>query len=124
MVNILPGWTETLIQNQFCVQIQNLLRDVGQGNIGLGMVALTALLIGGVWLARVAGMAIVVANVPHQIYHQDHLDILPTVGEQVLQTATLSFVSLTAIVLTVLAFRLPDGGPAGAEPAPVARGAR
>lgn len=86
---------------------EHLLRDVGQGNIAIGLVALTALLIGGVWLARVTGMAAMVANVPHQIYHQMHLDILPTVTEQVLQTLTLSLVSVTAITLTVLAFRLP-----------------
>jgi hypothetical protein len=90
---------------------EHLLRDVGQGNIAMGLVALTALLIGGVWLARVTGMAVMVVNVPHQIYHQTHLDILPTVTEQVLQTFTLSFVSVTAIALTVLAFRLPVSPP-------------
>lgn len=100
---------------------EHLLRDVGQGNIGIGMVALTALLIGGVWLARVTGMAVVAANVPHQIYHMDHLDILPTLGEQVLQTATLTLVSVTAIALTMLAFRLPVDQAADA-PVPVPAG--
>ncbi|MBB2992470.1 hypothetical protein FHR72_003971 [Mycolicibacterium iranicum] len=86
---------------------EHLLRDVGQGNVAMGLLALTALLIGGVWLARVTGMAVMVANVPHQIYHQAHIDILPTVTEQIMQTVTLSFVSVTAVALTVLAFRLP-----------------
>lgn len=86
---------------------EHLLRDVGQFNVAFGVLALTALLIGGVWLARVTGMAAVVASVPHQIYHSAHVDVLPTLGEQVLQTAALSVVSVTAIALTVLAFRLP-----------------
>lgn len=86
---------------------EHLMRDVGQFNLAFGVLALTALLIGGVWLARVTGMVAVVAAVPHQIYHSSHLDILPNLAEQVLQTTTLSFVSITAIALTVLAFRLP-----------------
>lgn len=86
---------------------EHLLRDVGQGNIGLGALALTALLIGGVWLARATGLSLVVANVPHQVYHQAHLATLPSVSEQILQTCTLSFVSVTAIALAVIAFRQP-----------------
>jgi hypothetical protein len=49
---------------------EHLLRDVGQGNLAVGTVALVALLTGGLWLARATGLAAVVANVPHQIYHQ------------------------------------------------------
>lgn len=86
---------------------EHLMRDVGQFNLAFGVLALTALLIGGVWLARVTGMAAVVAAVPHQIYHSGHIGMLPNLPEQVLQTATLSFVSITAIALTVLAFQMP-----------------
>lgn len=98
---------------------EHLLRDFAQGNLAFGVVALVALLTGGVWLARATGLAAVVANLPHQAYHQTHLHLLPTTSDQVLQTITLSFVSVTAVVLAVLAFLLPVGSPA--VPAPAAR---
>ncbi|MGY1695445.1 MULTISPECIES: hypothetical protein [unclassified Geodermatophilus] len=92
---------------------EHLLRDVGQGNLVLGVVALVALLTGGVWLARATGLAAVVANLPHQLYHQEHLHVLETTGDQVLQTVTLTAVSLAAVLLAVLAFRLPVRPPEG-----------
>ncbi|MGY1707340.1 hypothetical protein ACI79C_22495 [Geodermatophilus sp. SYSU D00697] len=88
---------------------EHLLRDVGQGNLGFGVLALVALVTGGVWLARATGLAAVVAYLPHQLYHQQHLDVLETASDRVLQTVTLSLVSVTAVLLTVLAFRLPAG---------------
>ena len=91
---------------------EHLLRDFGQGNLAFGVVALVALLTGGVWLARATGLAAVVANLPHQAYHQTHLHVLPTMSDQVLQTITLSFVSVTSILLAVLAFLLPADSPA------------
>ncbi len=94
---------------------EHLLRDVGQGNLALGVVALVALLTGGVWLARATGLAAVVAFLPHQLYHQLTLHLLETTGDRVLQTVTLSLVSVAAVLLTVLAFRLPADG--GARPA-------
>ena len=86
---------------------EHLLRDVGQGNLAIGIVALVALLTGGVWLARATGLAALVANAPHQLYHQTHLHLLPTPSDQVLQTVTLTAVTVASIALTVLAFRLP-----------------
>ncbi len=93
---------------------EHLMRDVGQGNLAVGTVALVALLTGVVWVARAVGLAAVAANLPHQLYHQEHLSVLPTTGDQVWQTATLTVVSLAALALAVLAFRLPAGPPAAA----------
>ena len=94
---------------------EHLLRDVGQGNLAVGTVALVALLTGGIWLARATGLAAVIANVPHQIYHQTTVDILPTTTDQVLQSLILTAVTVAAIALTVLAFWTPpdrfDRGP-------------
>jgi hypothetical protein len=95
---------------------EHLLRDFAQGNLAFGIVALVALLTGGVWLARANGLAAVVANLPHQGYHQTHLHVLPTVSDQVLQTITLSFVSLTSVLLAVLAFALPVRSAAAPRP--------
>ncbi len=97
---------------------EHLLRDVGQGNLALGVVALVALLTGGVWLARATGLAALVAFLPHQLYHQLTLHLLETTSDQVLQTVTLSLVSVAAVLLTAFAFRLP----AGAPPRPASRG--
>ena len=86
---------------------EHLLRDVGLGNLAVGTVALVALLTGGVWLARAVGLAVVVTNLPHQLYHQVHVSVLPTVTDQVLQSISLAAVSLTAVALLVLTSRLP-----------------
>jgi hypothetical protein len=86
---------------------EHLLRDVGQGNLAFGMIALVALLTGGMWLARATGLAAVVANLPHHAYHQVHVHVLPTVSDQVLQTITLSLMSMTSVMLVILAFGLP-----------------
>ncbi len=101
---------------------EHLLRDVGQGNLALGVTALVALLTGGVWLARATGLAALVASLPHQLYHQLTLHLLETPGDQVLQTVALSLVSVAAVLLTVLAFRLPAD--AGARPARATAGSR
>jgi hypothetical protein len=86
---------------------EHLLRDVGLGNLAVGTVALVALLSGGVWLARAVGLAVVVTNLPHQLYHQAHVSVLPTVTDQVLQSISLAAVSLAAVALLVLASGLP-----------------
>jgi hypothetical protein len=101
-----PGWGRHWVSPDGPYN-EHLLRDVGQGNLAFGVVALVALITGSVWLARATGLAAVIANIPHQIYHQHHVEILPTTADQVLQTITLTGVTLTALALVVLAFRLP-----------------
>ena len=86
---------------------EHLVRDVGQATIAIGVVAVVGLISGSVWVARATGLAALVAYMPHQIYHQTHLDRLPSDLDRVLQTAALSLVSVAAVVLTVVAFRLP-----------------
>ncbi|SNS96306.1 hypothetical protein SAMN04488107_4454 [Geodermatophilus saharensis] len=93
---------------------EHLLRDVGLGNLAVATVALVALLTGVVWVARAAGLAVVVLDLPHQLYHQLHVSVLPTTADQVLQSTTLAAVSLAAVALLVLAFRLPAGPPSAA----------
>ena len=91
---------------------EHLLRDVGLGGLAVGMVALIALLTGVVWVARATSVAVVVVNLPHQLYHQAHVSVLPTTADQIMQSVSLALVSVTAIALLVLTFRLP------AAPAP------
>ncbi|HYH25698.1 MAG TPA: hypothetical protein VD834_10155, partial [Blastococcus sp.] len=56
---------------------------------------------------RAVGLAVVVTNLPHQLYHQAHVSELPNVTDQVLQSISLAAVSLAAVALVVLTFRLP-----------------
>ncbi len=107
-----PGWGRHWVSVDGPYN-EHLLRDVGQGNLAFGVVALVALLTGGVWLARATGLAAVAANLPHHAYHQDNVHVLETTTDQVLQTVTLSLVSVTALALAVLAFRLPTSSGAG-----------
>ena len=86
---------------------EHLLRDVGLGNLAVGTVALVALLTAVVWVARAVGLAVVVMNLPHQLYHQAHVSVLPTTTDQVLQSISLAVVSVAAVALVVLTFRLP-----------------
>ena len=86
---------------------EHLLRDVGLGNLALGTVALVALLTGVVRVARAVALALVVVHLPHQLYHQAHVSVLPTVTDQVLQSISLAAVSLAAVALLVLTSRLP-----------------
>ena len=86
---------------------EHLLRDVGLGNLAVGTVALVALLTGVVWVARAVGLAVVVMDLPHQLYHQAHVSVLATTTDQVLQSISLAAVSLAAVALVVLTSRLP-----------------
>jgi hypothetical protein len=100
---------------------EHLMRDVGQGSLAIGTVALVALFTGVVWVARAVGLAVVVVNLPHQLYHQAHVSLLPTMADQVLQSVTLAAVSLAAVALVVLTFRLPASAttaPQADSPAP------
>src|SRR3712207_3141499 len=105
-----PGWGRHWVSVDGPYN-EHLLRDVGQGNLAFGVVALVALLTGSVWLARATGLAAVVANVPHQLYHQEHLHVLETTSDEVLQTITLTLVSLAAVLLAAVPFRLPAAPP-------------
>jgi hypothetical protein len=86
---------------------EHLLRDVGLGNLAIAAVAVVALRTGSVQMARAVGLAVVVVSLPHQLYHQAHVSVLPTTADQVLQSVSLAAVSLAAIALLLLAFRVP-----------------
>ena len=94
---------------------EHLLRDVGLGNLAVGTVALVALLTGVVRVARAVGLAVVVVNLPHQLYHQAHVSVLPSTTDRVLQSTSLAAVSLAAVALLVLTSR-PPAASASAAP--------
>ncbi len=101
-----PGWGHSWVSPDGPYN-EHLLRDVGLGNLAVGTVALVALSTGVVWVARAVGLAVVVQDLPHQLYHQVHVSVLPTTTDQVLQSVSLAATSLAAVALLVLTLRLP-----------------
>jgi hypothetical protein len=79
---------------------EHLLRDLGGANLSLGVIILYAIARPTVGVVRAVAAAILVAQVPHSIYHAAHLEVLPTTLDRVLQTASLAF--YLAIPLLVL----------------------
>ncbi|SFO78461.1 hypothetical protein SAMN05660464_1173 [Geodermatophilus dictyosporus] len=108
-----PGWGHSWVSPDGPYN-EHLVRDVGLGNLAVGTVALVALLTGVVWVARAVGLAVVVLDLPHQLYHQVHVSVLPTTTDQVLQSASLTATSLAAVALLVLTLRLPAAVPPAA----------
>jgi len=79
---------------------EHLLRDLGGANLALGLVILFAISRPTAALVRAVAAAMLVAQVPHFIYHAAHLSVLPTTLDRAMQTAALSLT--LAIPLLVL----------------------
>jgi nucleoside-diphosphate-sugar epimerase len=79
---------------------EHLLRDLGGANLALATVILFAIAQPTAGLVRAVAAGMLVAQVPHFIYHAAHLDVLPTTLDRVLQTTALTLT--LAIPLLVL----------------------
>jgi hypothetical protein len=79
---------------------EHLLRDLGGANLALAVVILFAIARPTIGLIRAVATALLVAQVPHFVYHAAHLDVLPTTVDRVLQTGALALT--LAIPLLVL----------------------
>jgi nucleoside-diphosphate-sugar epimerase len=93
---------------------EHLLRDLGGANLALAVIILFAIAQPTVGLVRAVAAAILVAQIPHFIYHATHLDVLPTTLDRALQTTALALT--LAIPLLVL---LRAGGIRQLEPSSV-----
>ena len=82
---------------------EHLVRDLGGANVALGTVILFALARPTVGLVRAIAAAVLVAQVPHFIYHAAHLDLLPTMLDRVLQTAALALTLAIPLLVLVTA---------------------
>ena len=98
---------------------EHLLRDLGGANLSLAVVTLFAIARPTAGLVRAVAAAVLVAQVPHFIYHAAHLDDLPTTLDRVLQTTALALT--LAIPLLVL---LRAGAIREEHDSPVARPGR
>jgi nucleoside-diphosphate-sugar epimerase len=80
---------------------EHLVRDLGGPTLALGILAAWALADPSRRAVRAVGLMTVIPSVPHFIYHVATLDLLPTVLDQVLQTATLAVGLLAGVILLV-----------------------
>lgn len=107
---------------------EHLLRDLGGANLALAVVTLFAIARPTVGVVRAVAAAMLVAQVPHFIYHAAHLEVLPTTLDRVLQTTSLALtLAIPLLVLvrssgireeTVTASQSPEFAPsrAGQQP--------
>jgi hypothetical protein len=79
---------------------EHLMRDLGGANLALAGVILFAIAQPTAGLVRAVAAAMLVAQVPHFVYHAAHLGVLPTTLDRVLQTLALTLT--LAIPLLVL----------------------
>jgi nucleoside-diphosphate-sugar epimerase len=78
---------------------EHLVRDVGGLNLALTVMAVLPLVTGRRSIARAFGLAFLVYQLPHLIYHVIHVGALPTTLDQILQTLTLALATLAPIAL-------------------------
>ena len=85
---------------------EHLVRDLGGANLALAVVILFAIFRPSVGLVRAVTGAILVAQIPHFVYHAAHLDLLPTVLDRALQTALLALVIIVPLAVFLAAGRI------------------
>ncbi len=85
---------------------EHLIRDVGELNLALAVVAIVAFVTLGRSVVLAAGGAWLVYGLPHLVYHLRHLDPLPD-ADQIAVPATLAANVLIAAVVLWTAWRNP-----------------
>ncbi len=96
---------------------EHLLRDLGGANLALAVVIFFAIARPTAGLVRAVAAAMLVAQVPHFIYHAAHLDILPTALDRVLQTASLAMTLAIPLLVLLRAGGIRQEREASAQPA-------
>lgn len=82
---------------------EHLLRDVGGLNLALAFLLGLAIARPSPALARGVSVAVLIAQVPHFLYHAAHLDLLPTTLDRALQTGALALlIALPVVVLIAM----------------------
>jgi hypothetical protein len=93
---------------------EHLLRDLGGANLALAVIIFFAIARPTAGLIRAAAAAVLVAQVPHFVYHAQHLALLSTDLDRVLQTALLAITILIPIGVLIGASSLSARGPSHA----------
>lgn len=91
---------------------EHLMRDLGGANLALTFLIFLAIARPTVYLVRGVAVAILIAQVPHFVYHALHLDLLPNTLERVLQTASLGIALLVPALVLIASHSMTEGRPA------------
>jgi len=89
---------------------EHLVRDVGSGTLALAVLAVFALVRPSALLVRAVALGVLVAQVPHVVYHVAHAGLLPTTADRILNTVLLGSgiaVSLLLLGLSCLEVSSP-----------------
>ena len=101
-----PGWVSLLPPFN-----EHLVRDVGGLGVALGIVLAGAAVLARRDVTRLVLVAFLVFDIPHAVFHSLHLHGFATV-DAVVQSAAFAVQIVLAVVLFVLAGRLPAERPA------------
>ena len=91
---------------------EHLMRDLGGANLALTLLIFLAIARPTAYLVRGVAVAVLIAQVPHFIYHALHLDLLPNTLDRVLQTASLGLALLVPVLVLIASHSMREGRPA------------
>lgn len=88
---------------------EHLMRDLGGANLALTFLIFLAIARPTAYLVRGVAIAVLIAQVPHFVYHALHLDLLPNTLERALQTASLGLAVLIPVLVLIASHSMGDG---------------
>ena len=92
---------------------EHLMRDLGGANLALAFLIFLAIARPTAYLVRGVAIAVLIAQVPHFVYHALHLDLLPNSLERGLQTASLGLVLLVPVLILIASHSMTEVRSAG-----------
>ena len=95
---------------------EHALRDLGGANLALAVLIVFAIARPAGTLVRAVAAAVLVAQVPHFVYHAAHIGLLPTNLDRALQTISLAIVVLIPLGVLIGARSMEQPAPPHAAP--------
>lgn len=91
---------------------EHLMRDLGGANLALTLLIFLAIARPTAYLVRGVAAAVLIAQVPHFVYHALHLEQLHNTLDRVLQTASLGLALLVPVLVLIASHNMTEGRPA------------
>ena len=88
---------------------EHLMRDFGGVNLALAFLIFLAIARPTAYLVRAVAIAMMIAQVPHFIYHALHLDLLPNTLERALQTISIGLLILIPVLVLIASRSTTEG---------------
>ena len=87
---------------------EHLMRDLGGANLALTFLIFLAIARPTAYLVRGVAIAVLIAQVPHFVYHALHLELLPGTLERALQTASLGLALLLPVLVLIASHTMTE----------------